>query len=170
VFSTLHTNTAAGVIPRLVDIGLNSKILGSSLSLSLAQRLLRKVCYNCKYQYEAEGEEKQMIDAIIADMNRLGKGHFLDEFNGKYYTLVKGKGCDICNNFGYKGRLACHEAISMNAEIEKIAATNASEREIQEVASKQGFLVLKEDALLKVLRGLTSFDEANKIVGMYGGI
>jgi type II secretory ATPase GspE/PulE/Tfp pilus assembly ATPase PilB-like protein len=167
VFSTLHTNTAAGVIPRLIDIGVNPKILGSSLSLSLAQRLLRKVCYNCKYIYDATDEERKLIDDIIKGMREFKKDSFLEEFKGEYYKLAKGKGCEVCNGFGYKGRAAVHEGMYMNGEIEKIMADNPSERDIQRVASTQGFLTLREDALLKILRGHTTIEEANKIVGMW---
>jgi type IV pilus assembly protein PilB len=167
VFSTLHTNTAAGVIPRLIDIGVNPKILGSSLSLSLAQRLLRKVCYNCKYTYDANDEERKLIDEVIKGMKEFKKDNFLEEFKGEYYKLVKGKGCEVCNGFGYKGRAAVHEGMYMNAEIEKVMADNPSERDIQRVASTQGFLTLREDALLKILRGITTLEEANKIVGMW---
>jgi len=169
VFSTLHTNTAAGVIPRLIGMKVNPKILGSSLTLSLAQRLLRRNCKNCTVDYEASEAERKLIDNVLSEMNESEKKkEFLTEFNGKYYNLKKGKGCTECNGFGYKGRLAVHEGIYMNKEIEELAATNPSERDIQKVAGKQGFLTLREDALLKILRGITTVEEAMKVVDMYG--
>jgi type IV pilus assembly protein PilB len=168
VFSTVHANTAAGVIPRLLDMKVNPKILGSALTLSLAQRLLRRVCTNCAYDYEATPDEKKLINDIVAGMIGTKKQSFIDPFKQKLYTLRKGAGCDVCNGFGYKGRLAVHEAIEMNAEIERIAATTPSEREIQSAASAQGFLTLREDALLKILRGQTTMEEAIKVVDMYG--
>lgn len=168
VFSTLHTNTAAGVIPRLLDMKVNPKILGSALTLSLAQRLLRRVCTNCSYDYEATADEKKIINDIVGGMIGTNKQSFIEPFREKLYNLRKGKGCDVCNGFGYKGRLAVHEAIEMNAEIERVAATTPSEREIQAAASKQGFLTLREDALLKILRGQTTVEEAIKVVDMYG--
>ena len=168
VFSTLHTNTAAGVIPRLLDMKVNPKILGSALTLSLAQRLLRRVCTNCAYDYEATPDEKKIINDIVSGMIDTNKQSFIEPFREKLYNLRKGKGCDVCNGFGYKGRLAVHEAIEMNAEIERVAATTPSEREIQAAASKQGFLTLREDALLKILRGQTTIEEAIKVVDMYG--
>jgi type IV pilus assembly protein PilB len=170
VFSTLHTNTAAGVIPRLIDLKVNPKILGSALTLSLAQRLLRRVCTNCAVEYEASADEKKIINNIVAEMLNTNKQNFLEPFREKLYTLKRGGGCDICNGFGYKGRLAVHEAIQMNAEIEKIAATNPSERDIQHAASMQGFLTLREDALIKILRGQTTIEEAVKTVDMYGNL
>lgn len=168
VFSTLHTNTAAGVIPRLLDMKVNPKILGSALTLSLAQRLLRRVCTNCAYDYEATPDEKKIINDIVSGMIDTNKQSFIEPFREKLYNLRKGKGCDVCNGFGYKGRLAVHEAIEMNAEIERVAGTTPSEREIQAAASKQGFLTLREDALLKILRGQTTIEEAIKVVDMYG--
>jgi type IV pilus assembly protein PilB len=175
VFSTLHTNTAAGSIPRLIGMGVNPKILGSSLTLSLAQRLVRKICNNCKTEYEATDDEKRLIDKIFLEFNESeAKKEFLKEFlkdgepKEKLYKLKKGLGCKECNGYGYKGRLAVHEGIYMNREIEIIAATNPSEREIQEAAGKQGFLTLREDAMLKIWRGVTTVEESMKSVDMYG--
>jgi type IV pilus assembly protein PilB len=168
VLSTLHTNTAAGAIPRLIDLKVNPKILGSELTLSLAQRLLRRICTNCSIEYEANTDEKKIINNIVAEMLDNKKQNFLEPHREKLYILKKGKGCDVCNGFGYKGRLAVHEAIQMNAEIEKIAVNSPSERDIQGAANKQGFLTLREDALLKILRGQTTLEEAVKTVDMYG--
>ena len=164
VFSTLHTNTAAGAIPRLIGMQVNPKILGSALSLSLAQRLLRKICKDCKEDYTPTEDEKRVMDKIVAEFNESeAKKVFLEEFRNKDYKdgngnivqgqeefnfnkLKKGKGCDKCNGYGYKGRLAVHEGIFMSREIEELAATNPSEREIQKMAGKQGYLTLREDA------------------------
>lgn len=173
VFSTLHTNTAAGAIPRLIGMGVNPKILGSSLTLSLAQRLLRKICKDCKVEYDATEDEKHLINNILKEFNESDKKKdFLKEFevNGvmNLYKLKKGLGCKSCNGFGYKGRLAVHEGIFMNKEIEELAATNPSEREIQFEAGKQGFLTLREDAMLKIWRGITTVEESLKVVDMYG--
>ena len=186
VFSTLHTNTAAGAIPRLIGMQVNPKILGSALSLSLAQRLLRKICKDCKEDYTPTEDEKRVMDKIVAEFNESeAKKVFLEEFRNKDYKdgngnivqgqeefnfnkLKKGKGCDKCNGYGYKGRLAVHEGIFMSREIEELAATNPSEREIQKMAGKQGYLTLREDAALKIWRGITTVEESMKVVDMYG--
>jgi type IV pilus assembly protein PilB len=177
VFSTLHTNTAAGAIPRLIGMQVNPKILGSSLTLSLAQRLMRTICKSCKVDYEATEEEKKLIDRIYDEyMEAEAKQEFLKEFakdgdiknKANFYKLKKGLGCKECNGYGYKGRMAVHEGIIMSKEIEEIAATNPSEREIQKAAGKQGFLTLREDAMLKVWRGITTVEESLKNVDMYG--
>jgi type IV pilus assembly protein PilB len=145
VFSTLHTNTAAGAIPRLIGMQVNPKILGSALSLSLAQRLMRRICKDCKMDYEPTSDEKHLIDNIIAEFNESdAKKVFLDEFksltpnpspqergevqNAHFYKLLKkGKGCSVCNGYGYKGRLAVHEGIFMSREIEELAGQNPSD-------------------------------------------
>lgn len=173
VFSTLHTNTAAGVIPRLIGMGVNPKILGSSLTLSLAQRLMRRICKSCIVEYDATEDERKLIDNILAEFNMSdAKKEFLKEFQKdavtNFYKLHKGLGCKECNGYGYKGRLAVHEGIYMSKEIEELAATNPSERQIQEAAGQQGFLTLREDAMLKILRGITTVEEAMKVVDMYG--
>lgn len=173
VFSTLHTNTAAGVIPRLIGMGVNPKILGSSLTLSLAQRLLRKICKGCVVEYDATEDEKKLIDNVLNEFRESdAKTEFLKEFivdgQERFYKLHKGLGCKECNGYGYKGRLAVHEAIYMSKEIEELAATNPSEREIQQAAGQQGFLTLREDTLLKIMRGITTVEEAMKVVDMYG--
>lgn len=175
VFSTLHTNTAAGAIPRLIGMNVNPKILGSSLTLSLAQRLLRKICKNCKVEYDATPEEIKLIEKIFAEFNESdAKKEFLKEFlnesdpKEKLYKLKKGLGCKECNGYGYKGRLAVHEGIYMSKEIEELAATNPSEREIQVEAGKQGFLTLREDTMLKIWRGITTIEESMKSVDMFG--
>ncbi len=177
VFSTLHTNTAAGAIPRLIGMNVNPKILGSSLTLSLAQRLMRRICKFCVVDYEATEDEKKLINNVLAEFSESeAKKEFLKEFHtdgdlnkeSHYFKLKKGLGCKECNGFGYKGRLAVHEGIFMSKEIEALAATNPSEREIQKAAGAQGFLTLREDTMLKILRGVTTVEEAMKVVDMYG--
>ncbi len=171
VFSTLHTNTAAGAIPRLIGMKVNPKILGAALTLSLAQRLMRRICKDCIMDYEATEDDKRIIDNVVSKMAKYEKlREFLKEFNygenGEYYKLKKGKGCAQCNGFGYKGRLAVHEGIYMNREIEDLASSNPSEREIRELSASQGFLTLREDTMLKILRGVTTVEEAMKNVDM----
>jgi type IV pilus assembly protein PilB len=128
---------------------------------------------NTIYESNATDEEKKLIDRVVAEFKTSeAKAKFLDEFKKEgqenFYKLHKGLGCKECNGFGYKGRLAVHEGIYMSKEIEELAANNPSEREIQEVAGKQGFLTLREDTMLKILRGTTTVEEAMKIVDMYG--
>ncbi len=168
VFSTLHTNNAAGVIPRLIDLDVNPKILVSALSLSIAQRLVRKLCVHCKKEEVITNEEMRIIKSISEN----AKVHNKD-FNNygvdmnipiKIYEAV---GCLECNNTGYKGRMGIFEAIHNDAQIEEIITKNPSEREIKAVAANQGSLDMKEDGIVKILKGITSYAEVGSVVDFY---
>lgn len=168
VFSTLHTNNAAGVIPRLIDLGVNPKILVSALSLSIAQRLVRKLCTVCKKERAVTEEEKALINKILDDAKAHGKDlvKFGVDISGGI-KLFEAVGCDKCNRTGYKGRMGIFEAIYNDEAIEKIIPTNPSEREIKEVSEKQGILNMKEDGVMKVLTGVTSLEEVESVVDFY---
>ncbi len=160
VFSTLHTNNAAGVIPRLIDLEINPKILVSALSLSIAQRLVRKLCPFCKIEKPLETKQENTIKSIINKMKEEGKDlkkYGIDE--NANYKLFHPVGCDKCNLTGYKGRIGIFEAIDTDEAIEKIMPTNPSEREIKKVASTQGILSMQQDGVVKILNGITSFEE-----------
>ncbi|MFA5792040.1 MAG: ATPase, T2SS/T4P/T4SS family [Candidatus Paceibacterota bacterium] len=167
VFSTLHTNNAAGVIPRLIDLGVNPKILVSALSISLAQRLVRKLCTFCKKEYVATTEETKIIKSILDKMKEEGKD--FSKYNLKIDTdfkIFSKVGCEKCNSTGYKGRIGIFEAIKTDEAIEKIIPENPSEREIKKVASLQGILSMQQDGLLKILNGITSFEEVASVVDL----
>lgn len=167
VFSTLHTNNAAGTIPRLIDLKVNPKTIASALSLAIAQRLVRKLCPKCKEPFSVEEKEVRLITNILGDMVNHSK---LEALNGirpdTSYTVYKAVGCDACTN-GYKGRVGIFEAITMSPEIEKIMDQNPSEHEIKAAALSQGLPTLREDAILKVLAGITSLDEISRVVDLY---
>lgn len=158
VFSTLHTNNAAGSFPRLIDLGINSKILGSAVNISMAQRLVRKLCENCKKETEISKQYKNIVEKVLASIVRK---ETIPQDISKMWEPV---GCDECNNLGYKGRIGIYEAILMNDEIEKLINQNPSEREIERVANKQGILSMRQDGVLKALRGITSFSELERII------
>jgi type IV pilus assembly protein PilB len=167
VFSTLHTNNAAGVIPRLIDLGVNAKILASALSLSIAQRLVRKLCTFCKKEKETTPEEiktlKSIIDGMTAEGKQLSNYGIQPDAPLKLFTTV---GCDKCNLTGFKGRIGIFEAIKTDEAIEKIMPENPSEREIKKVASAQGILSMRQDGLVKMLNGITSFEEVQSVVDL----
>lgn len=166
VFSTLHTNNASGVIPRLIDLDVNPKILVSALSLSIAQRLCRTLCSECKYERDITPEEKKLVETIwdTAVMN----GKNMEQFGVKRDTakLWSGRGCAHCNSTGYKGRIGIFECIQMDANIEKIIMENPTEREIKALADKQGTLDMREDGLVKILQGMTDFAEVGSVVDL----
>lgn len=168
VFSTLHTNNAAGTIPRLIDLGVNAKVIAGALSISLAQRLVRKICENCKGAYESNEKESRVITNILGDMITTGKeGSMFGHVASPSYTLYHSKGCEECANTGYKGRIGIFEAIIMTPEIETVLLGNPSEREVHNAAKGQKIPSLREDAIIKMLEGLTSFDEIGKVVDLY---
>jgi len=149
VLSTLHTNNAAGTIPRLIDLGVNPNIIAPAINISLAQRLVRKICDKCKEKYEPKKEEIEII-----------KKYSKSEV--KY--LWRGKGCQECNNFGYKGRIGIFEAILVDEKIEKVILEKPSETEILKVSQNQGILNMQQDGILKVLDGVTTLEELGKVV------
>ncbi len=168
VLSTLHTNNAAGVIPRLIDLGVNPKIMASALSLSMAQRLVRRLCPFCKKETPAPEKTLKTIRLILDEMQREGKSlsrYGLQELpkNLKLYSPV---GCDHCNETGYSGRIGVFEAIKTDEAIEKIIPENPSEREIRRVAQAQGILSMREDGMIKVLHGITSLEELKNVVDL----
>ncbi|MFA5840945.1 MAG: GspE/PulE family protein [Candidatus Paceibacterota bacterium] len=167
VFSTLHTNNAAGVIPRLIDLGVNPKILVSALSLSIAQRLVRKLCQFCKKEKIPSKEEEATMRGVLASIKAEGKS--LSNYNinpDVPFKLFSAVGCEKCNMTGFKGRIGIFEAIKTDESIEKIMPENPSEREIKKVASAQGILSMRQDGLVKMLNGITSFEEVQSVVDL----
>ena len=162
VFSTLHTNNAAGVIPRLIDLGVNPKILVSALSLSIAQRLVRKLCEFCKKENEPTEEENKTIKLVLDSIRQEGKNFANYKINPDApIKLFSPVGCEKCNKIGYKGRVGIFEAIKTNEAIEKIIPENPSEHEIKKVASNQGILSMRQDGIVKILNGITSLAEVD---------
>ncbi len=158
VFSTLHTNDAGGTFPRLIDLGANPSIIPSALRVSMAQRLVRVLCPICKKESIIEGKTKEEIETTL---NTIEDKALVPTTYEKIYLPA---GCDKCNHTGYKGRIGIFEAILMNQRIEKVVQMSASDREIWEAAKGQGILTMKQDGVLKVLRGITSLEELERVI------
>lgn len=156
VLSTLHTNTAAGSFPRLVSLGLNPKTFGSFINAVMAQRLVRKLCVYCREEIEIDQKHKEIIKKQLDNVPNID---IKDE--GKVFKAV---GCDKCNHTGYKGRIGIFEVILINDNIDKIIRENGSEREIRKEIKKEGMLSIVQDGILKVLDGVTSFEELERVV------
>jgi type IV pilus assembly protein PilB len=168
VFSTLHTNNAAGVVPRLIDLKVNPKILVSALSLSIAQRLVRKLCTQCKKKREVTKEDETIIKKILTTAKNNKKDlESYDVSPEKPIVLWEPQGCEDCNQTGYKGRIGIFEAILSDELLEEIIPNNPSERQIKEIGNKQGILSMKEDGIIKALNGVTSLEEVKKVVDIY---
>lgn len=167
VLSTLHTNGAAGVIPRLIDLGVSPQILAASLSVSIAQRLVRKVCENCKYQEPANPQEEQLIRDILKEAEKNNKK--LNEYGitvDQEILLTRGKGCEVCNGTGYKGRIGIFEAIITDELIEELLNKEPSEQDVRRVAEKQGLLNMREDGIVKIFKGVTSLEEIQSVIDL----
>ncbi|MDE1975332.1 MAG: type II/IV secretion system protein [Patescibacteria group bacterium] len=160
VFSTLHTNDAGGTFPRLVDLGVNPNIIPSALRVSMAQRLVRKLCQYCKKEAAVEGEAAREIEGTMATIE---DKNLVPADRTKMWTAV---GCDKCNKTGYKGRVGIYEAILMNIDVEKAVQSGASDREIWQAAKGQGLLTMKQDGVIKVLSGTTSLDELQRVISI----
>ncbi|MBP6912468.1 MAG: type II/IV secretion system protein [Candidatus Pacebacteria bacterium] len=160
VFSTLHTNSAAGVIPRLIDLGANPKILVSALSVSMAQRLVRRLCPFCKQKTTIAPDPEKQIVKILDYAKQMGKDMASYGINiTAPFEAYEAVGCDKCNFTGYKGRIGVFEAILTDNEMANLIPTSPSEHEIEKVANKQGILNMREDGILKLLKGITSYEE-----------
>ncbi|MEK7227645.1 MAG: GspE/PulE family protein [Patescibacteria group bacterium] len=168
VLSTLHTNNAAGSFPRLLDLKVNSKVMSSALNVSIAQRLVRTLCQTCKKEVALDGKAKETVERIIAGIEDKS---YLEGVRREKVWIPSGKGpdgigCSECNGLGYKGRIGVFEAILVDSEIEKAVITNPSERDIREAAKHQGLLTIPQDGVLKVLNGVTTLDELDRVVDL----
>src|SRR3989338_8115535 len=166
VFSTLHTNNAAGVIPRLIDLEVNPKILVSALSIFMAQRLVRRLCQFCRQEKEPSPAEIKILKGILAGMKDEGKDLAKFNIKGLPAKLFYHVGCEKCSMTGYAGQIGIFEAIRTDENIEKIILENPSEREIKKVAKMQGILSLRQDGLIKILSGITSLEEVHSVVDL----
>ena len=161
VFSTIHTNDAAGTFPRLIELGVNPKIIPSALRVSMAQRLVRRLCKYCKKEVAIDlVQDKKEIEDTIAEIEDKS---LVPADRSKIYVPV---GCERCNKTGYKGRIGIYEAILMTREIELVVQQNSSDREIWEAAKGQGLLTMKQDGVTKVLAGITSMDELRRVISL----
>ena len=151
VLSTLHTNSAAGSIPRLLDMGVENFLLASTLISVLAQRLVRKVCPYCKETYEAPPEVAKDIREALGE---LYTGKATDKI-----ILSRGKGCDKCLKQGYSGRIGIFEVMSITDSVSKMILEKKPESEIEEVAKKEGMITLVQDGFLKSIEGITTIEE-----------
>ena len=151
VFSTLHTNDAAGTITRLLDMGVEPFLASSSLECLIAQRLVRLICPKCKELLRKE--EKEDIFEQLKDI----------EFDRNLIQLYQGKGCENCRFTGYRGRTAIYEIISVTEPIRKLILSRASSQEIKQKAVALGMRTLRQDGLQKVFKGLTTFTEVIRV-------
>jgi type IV pilus assembly protein PilB len=146
VLSTLHTNDAPATITRLLNMGIEPFLVVAALNVIVAQRLCRKICINCREEYKATAEELIACGFAPASAEKI--------------KVYKGKGCDICNGTGYKGRVAIYEVLSVSPKVRELIIKHASSDEIKKQAIRDGMKTLRMCALTKVAQGLTTLEEA----------
>ena len=161
VFSTLHTNDAAGAVPRLIDMGVRPFIIAPALNAIIAQRLVRKVCENCSHAYTPDAAERKALREIM-------HGVVMEVFDAKILeksdlTLKKAVGCEKCNLSGYHGRIGVFEIFAMKGEIEQLTIEGADTNQIKAAALRQGMTTITQDAVLKLLDQITTFDEVKRV-------
>ncbi len=156
VLSSIHTNDAATTLPRLLDMGIQSFLVASTVNVALAQRLVRAICKNCIYSFETTmDEQRKRIPEEIVQKLFQGKDRIL---------LYKGKGCEVCQNTGYKGRLGVFEVLEVTDEIRELIIKNAAADVIKAQAVKEGMKTMFDDALQKVWNGKTTVEEMLRVV------
>lgn len=161
VFSTLHTNNASGTIPRLIDLGVKPNLIGSAVNIAIAQRLVRTLCEYSKIKDAPTKREKEIMEDMIT---KLPKDFQKEKYN--LSAIFRPKPCAKCNNTGFKRRIGIFEVLKVDDKIERLIVTHgATEADFQKAAIEQGMLTMQQDGILKVLKGLTSFDEVERIVG-----
>lgn len=194
VLATLHTNSAAGAIPRLVDMGVETFLLASTINLSVAQRLTRRICTHCKEEYVPEPKIQEDIKKVLGEnLIKLGMGTSAfadddDDYAGDtdennksggeatskdsskpaspgLIKLYRGKGCDKCGNTGYKGQIALFEVMNVDREIRDLIIKNSGSEDIDKIARKNGMISLVQDGYLKALWGITTLEEVLSVAG-----
>ncbi len=163
VFSTLHTNDAAGTIPRLIEMGVTPSNIGPALNLAIAQRLLRRLCEHCKVEDHPSSAIIEKIKEKINSLPEKVKSQLSFDLNN--LKFFRAKGCKFCHNTGYKGRIGIFEMFQIKGEIEKIIPNAPSVEEVREAALKEGMIPFQVDGLLRVLEGITSLEELERITG-----
>jgi len=159
VFSTLHTNDAAGTIARMISLEGDIKNIGPAINMTVAQRLLRKVCPKCLVLENVSKEEETKIRKILPE-----KTLKQYKFSAKS-KIAHAKGCEYCNFTGYRGRVGVFEAFLIDADMEKFILNNPSIADLQEKAVKDGMVTMMQDGFIKILENVTTVEEVERIMG-----
>jgi type II secretory ATPase GspE/PulE/Tfp pilus assembly ATPase PilB-like protein len=157
VLSTIHTNSAAGAVPRFLSMGVKPFLLAPALNAVIGQRLVRRICKDCKMDDTTVTEEQmKKVKEVLSTLSPKS-GYTVDLNNLKFY---KGKGCATCGDLGYKGRMGIYEIMAMTEEIEKVILSGqVSEYDMQRIAMEQGMVSMVQDGILKALDGISTVEE-----------
>lgn len=159
VLSTLHTNDAAGAIPRLTSLGANVINIAPAINMAVAQRLVRRICPFCSIEEKPTQEELEKIQDTIKDMPE----SLRKIIEKKEIKIKKAKKCKLCNFTGYKGRVALFEAICIDNDLKDLILKNPSVPEITKMAKEKGFVSMYQDGIIKVLDGMTTIEEVERV-------
>jgi type IV pilus assembly protein PilB len=182
VFSTLHTNNAATTLPRLLDMGIEPFLIASTVKAVIGQRLVRRLCHNCRVQYSPDKDEVKPVVAMFnlrdgQDFSRIHELEAQAQAQGvggdtplgttteTITTLWKAspEGCDVCSHTGYKGRVGIYEVLGNSLPIQKMIVSNATSNQIQDQAISEGMTTMQTDGLIKALRGNTTVEEILRV-------
>ncbi len=159
VFSTLHTNNSIGAMPRMIDMGIEPFLLASSINVVMAQRLVRKICSNCRGEVPIlPGIEKEIRDGLKGVPDE-----YLEGLDMATLKTFKGHGCEKCGNSGYAGRMGIYEVLPVDAELQELVLSKSSSRKMYEHAASLGMITMKQDGLIKIIRGETTLDEVMRV-------
>ena len=166
VLSTIHTNDAAGTIPRLIDLGIRSQIIAPAISMAMAQRLVRKLCQNCKKTRKVEEKELKKIKEILEP---LSKFRHIDmskfpKLDASLKIGIPGK-CKECNESGYKGRIGVFESFEISREMEKLILQSPAISAVRDLAIAEGMVTMLQDAYIKLIGRITSTEEIERVLG-----
>ena len=161
VLSTIHTNNAAGTIPRLIDLGIRPQIIAPAINMAMAQRLIRKLCPSCKKTESAKGKE---LEKIQESLEPVKEKLALPRLDQNLKIGVPGK-CKECNESGYRGRIGVFEAFEMSREMEKLILSSPAISEVQDLAIAEGMVTMLQDAYIKLISGMTSMEEIERVLG-----
>lgn len=157
VFSTLHTNDAATAVPRLIDLGGEPFLITSVLNGVLAQRITRRICYNCKEQFTPDEEVQKSVREVLGPLLPAKYA------NNAPIQLYRGKGCDVCGGSGYYGRIGIFEFILITPAINKQILEQRNAKEIEKQAQTEGLILMKQDGYLKALDGFTTIEDVLRV-------
>ena len=155
VFSTLHTNSAAGALPRLLDMGVEPFLLSSSMNCVVAQRVTRKICESCKQSYTPSEEERKHLRQVL--------GPLFESYDNPNLVLYKGKGCPKCGDSGYSGRIGIYEVLVVTEKISRMIVERATSMAIEKASIADGMLTMKLDGYLKAIEGITTIEEVLRV-------
>ena len=158
VFSTLHTNSASGALPRLLDMEAEPFLLASSMTCVMAQRVLRKICDECKEAYSPLPEVAEDVKQVLGPMYEGWKKE-----HGEQLTLYRGRRCDKCGDTGYKGRIGIFEVLLVTEKVGKLILEHAPASSIEKAAVEDGMVLMKQDGYFKALEGITSIEEVLRV-------